>query len=212
MTSNAGVALAAVMTEGGAEVVIGAEAPASAYPTLDQIQAGDDALVAVREFFSVFCEDADFALSASKEALIRKGVQVQLLDEPIEQVSRDLGDSGTERCALVTSFSDGGSSSDSEGCVAVYEISTGGWLLIEYQVPEYTDDESDIHLNGVTLFPAAARDALCAEVSSAAVDACLHLTTRAGYIAKYANDSGLVADDFMVTLSQRMVEKLREAA
>lgn len=205
------VTLAAVMTEGGAELVVGA-ADVSVIPSAEVVTEADEALAAVREFFAEFCEWTGFAMSAKQERLIRQGMQVQLLDEAVEQVSRDLGEKGTERCALVTSFSDGGSSDDSEGCVAVYEMTGGGWLLVEYSVPEFCDDESDAYLSGITLFPSSARDELMAELTDAAVDACAHLMTRAGYIAKAANRSGLVGDDLLKKLKQKMTKALKEAA
>lgn len=205
------VMLAAVMTDGGAELVVGA-AEVSVIPSAEAMIEADEVVAAVREFFAEFCEWTGFTMSAKQERLIRQGMQVQLLDEGIEQVSRDLGEKGTERCGLVTSFSDGGRGDDSEGCVAVYEITGGGWLLVEFSTPDYCDDESDAYLSGVTVFPSSARDELTAELTDAAVEACAYLMTRAGYIAKAANSSGLVGDDLFKKLKQKMTKALKEAA
>lgn len=184
-------AVAAVMTDAGAAVVMGAVVE-RAEVSAKQVAEREELVKSVQNFLLCFCDEgAD--VDSGWVAKLRRGGAVQVIgDHSIEQVSRQLGESSTERCSLLTSYSDGGSSGEMESCNAVYELEGGGWLLVEYVVPEYCDDESDIRIDGLTVYPSDARDKLSADLEIGMLSVCAGHLESVSAIANAGLKSGLL--------------------
>lgn len=172
--------------------------------------AGEAVLRDVREFFERFCECDDYQLTAAREKAVRSGRRTSLLDDTLEQVSRDLGFESAGRCSHVTTIPD---PSDEEGdsATALYEVLSGGWLLAEYYCPDYCDDECDVRLSDLTYYPAHEGAVVRSEIVGRSSNACAWLASRMVDIVRGAARLDGCKDELKREVRERVRAAVRSA-